>query len=189
MMANTKGGVFQNTPRAGSARGFEGGFTLIELMVVVAVVAILAAIAYPSFQDAVRKSKRGQAKADMVEYAQLAERWHSVQNSYVGFELPEDVSPREDGAPQSRYNLTLDDVTANEFTINAEAVGDQEEDRCGDLSLNQAGEKTNSEGAAVRLLVACTTAQQKSRHLAAFFISGARSWTRTNDPLINSQVL
>jgi len=111
----------------------------------VAVVAILAAVAYPSFQDAVRKSRRGQAKADMVEYAQLAERFHSVQNSYVGFDLPEDVSPREGGATV-RYNLTLDDVTANEFTINAEAVGDQEKDHCGDLSLNQAGEKDSSDG-------------------------------------------
>lgn len=144
MMASTKGGVFRRAMRAGEARGSEGGFTLIELMVVVAVVAILAAIAYPSFQDAVRKSKRGQAKADMVEYAQLAERFHSVQNTYVGFDLPEDFSPREGGT--IRYNLTFDDATANEFTINAQAAGDQAKDRCGDLSLNQAGVKTNSKG-------------------------------------------
>ncbi|MDW7601742.1 prepilin-type N-terminal cleavage/methylation domain-containing protein, partial [Stenotrophomonas maltophilia] len=54
------------------------GFTLIELMIVVAVVAILAAIAYPSYSEHVRKSRRAQAKADLVEYAQLAERFHTV---------------------------------------------------------------------------------------------------------------
>ena len=50
------------------------GFTLIELMIVVAVVAILVAIAYPSYQEQIRKSRRAQAKADLVEYAGLAER-------------------------------------------------------------------------------------------------------------------
>jgi type IV pilus assembly protein PilE len=44
------------------------GFTLIELMIVVAVVAVLAAIALPSYNDALRKSRRAQAKADLVEY-------------------------------------------------------------------------------------------------------------------------
>ncbi|MET0718666.1 MAG: type IV pilin protein, partial [Pseudoxanthomonas sp.] len=81
------------------------GFTLIELMIVVAVVAILAAVSYPSFQDQIRKSRRAQAKADLVEYAAAAERFHTSNNSYVGFTLPFTVSPREAGATV-RYNLT-----------------------------------------------------------------------------------
>lgn len=143
MMASTKGGVFRRAARTGKARGLERGFTLIELMVVVAVVAILAAIAYPSFQDAVRKSKRGQVKADMVEYAQMAERHFSVANSYTDFDLPRTFSPREGGTV--RYQLVLA-KTATTFTITAEAQGDQEKDRCGDLSLDQTGRKDNTEG-------------------------------------------
>ena len=54
------------------------GFTLIELMIVVAVVAILATIAMPSYQEHVRKSRRAQAKADLVELAQQLERHHTV---------------------------------------------------------------------------------------------------------------
>ena len=58
------------------------GFTLIELMIVVAVVAILAAIAVPSYQEQVRKSRRAQAKADIVEYVQMAERFFTVNNTF-----------------------------------------------------------------------------------------------------------
>ncbi|MGY0556395.1 type IV pilin protein [Lysobacter sp. A421] len=124
-----------------------GGFTLIELMIVVAVIAILSAIAYPAYQDQVRKSRRGQVKADLVEYAQLAERFHTVNNTYVGFDLPFAQSPREQGAT-AHYALALSpDAAASTFTIEAEAQGNQVEDRCGDLSLNQAGVKTNSKGA------------------------------------------
>lgn len=121
------------------------GFTLIELMVVVAVIAILAAIAYPSYRDSVRKARRGQAKADLVEYAALAERFRTVNNTYVGFTLPKTVSPRETGAV-AQYNLTpaAAFASADTFTITATPTGGQTADRCGTLSLNQAGVKTKS---------------------------------------------
>lgn len=119
------------------------GFTLIELMIVVAVVAILAAIAYPSYQDQIRKSRRGQAKADLAEYAQQAERWHTVNNSYLNFALPRNQSPREAGSI-ARYNLALSTQTANTFVITATAVNGQQQDRCGNLSLSQAGVKTET---------------------------------------------
>jgi len=123
------------------------GFTLIELMIVVAVVAILAAIAFPSYNDSVRKSRRGQAKADIVEYAQMAERYHTIKNTYVDFALPAAWSPREAGAT-ARYKLELvPTATQSAFTIKATALGDQAKDDCGDLGINQAGAKTNSKSA------------------------------------------
>ncbi|MCD9029784.1 type IV pilin protein [Luteimonas sp. BDR2-5] len=130
-----------------SARGgVAAGFTLIELMIVVAIVAILAAIAYPSYQEHVRKSRRAQAKADLLEYAQMAERHHTVNNSYESFVLPSDQSPREDGST-AWYGLDFDeDPTQSTFKIVATPNGDQERDRCGDLSLDQAGRKGNSKG-------------------------------------------
>ncbi len=132
-----------NSPRYSVA-----GFTLIELMIVVAVVAILAAVAYPSYQDQIRKSRRGQAKADLAEYAQQAERWHTVNNSYLNFALPVNQSPREAGST-ARYTLALSTQTANEFVITATAVNGQQQDRCGNLSLSQAGVKTESGAAAL----------------------------------------
>lgn len=134
-------------------RSRECGFTLIELMIVVAVVAILAAIAYPSYQEYVRKARRAQAKADLVELAQTAERFHTVNNTYDGFEkssggdLPITQSPREAGAT-AHYTVAMDEHTQSAFTFTATAASEaQKKDKCGDLGINQAGVKTSSKGA------------------------------------------
>ena len=120
------------------------GFTLIELMIVVAIVAILAAIAYPSYQEQIRKSRRAQAKADLVELTQLAERFRTVNNTYVGFDgtaLFFGSSPRTGTA---HYTLTMDDEAAGAFTLTATPTGAQTSDRCGTLTINQASVKTES---------------------------------------------
>jgi type IV pilus assembly protein PilE len=115
------------------------GFTLIELMITVAVVAILAAVAIPSYQQHILKSRRAQAKADLVEAAQLLERYHTVQNTYVGFALPFTQSPR-DGA--SRYTLSLGNASATAFTLTAAPGTTQSKDKCGTMTLDQVGRKT-----------------------------------------------
>jgi len=119
------------------------GFTLIELMIVVAVIAILAAVAYPSYAEQVRKSRRAQAKADLVEYMAMAERFHTVNNSYANFTLPTNQSPREGGT--AHYSLTRV-ATRSTLVITATAQGGQAQDKCGNLGLNQASVKTNSKG-------------------------------------------
>ena len=125
------------------AKGRVRGFTLIELMVVVAIVAILAAIAYPSYQEQIRKSRRAQAKADLVELTQALERFRTVQNTYAGITLPFTQSPR---AGTARYTLAVSGNTATAFTLTAtpQSAGGQDADRCGTLTINQAGVKTES---------------------------------------------
>ncbi|UNK56712.1 type IV pilin protein [Pseudoxanthomonas daejeonensis] len=124
-------------------RGPVAGFTLIELMVVVAVVAILASIAIPAYQEQIRKSRRAQAKADLVEYMQVAERRFTVDNSYADFVLPTNQSPREANAT-ARYVLAASTQTPTELVLTATAQGPQTEDRCGDLSISNTGLKTES---------------------------------------------
>lgn len=123
------------------------GFSLIELMIVVAVVAILAAVAYPAYNDQVRKSRRAQAKADLVELAQILERRHTVNNSYGGT-MPFTASPSEPGATP-RYNITPANLGAGAqaFTLTATPIGDQVNDSCGTLTLSNTGQKGNSTGA------------------------------------------
>lgn len=64
---------------------FQTGFTLIELMIVVAVVGILAAIAYPSYTESVLKGKRAQGRTALAELMQQQERYMTQQNCYMGF--------------------------------------------------------------------------------------------------------
>lgn len=119
------------------------GFTLIELMIVIAIIAVIAAIAVPSYAQHVRTSKRAQAKADLVEYAALAERFHSVNNTYVGFRFPNGAttiaSPREGGT--AAYTISMN-TAANTFTFTATAGAAQSKDKCKNLSVNQANVKT-----------------------------------------------
>ena len=124
------------------------GFTLIELMIAVAVVAILAAIAYPSYQEQVRKSRRAQAKADLVELAQIAERYRTVNNTYATFDLATMAFNKSPRAGTAYYGLALSNNTATTFTMTAtpNASGGQSKDKCGTLTINQAGVKTNSAG-------------------------------------------
>lgn len=143
-----RGRVCYSSGRLGS-RGSALGFTLIELMVVVAVVAILAAIALPAYNEQVRKSRRGQAQADLVELTQRAERFHTVNNTYVDFwdSVPADhrVSPRTGTA---YYNVAISGVTASAYTLTATPIAGtpQAVDRCGAMTINQAGTKTHGGG-------------------------------------------
>ena len=116
------------------------GFTLIELMVVVAIIGILAAIAYPAYQEYVRKSRRTQAQSDMMETVQKAERYFSARNSYAGFS---DISSSQ----ATFYTISFVAApTATAFTLQAEPTGGQSGDTCGTMSINQAGTKTADEG-------------------------------------------
>lgn len=128
------------------------GFTLIELMVTVAIVGILVGIAYPAYTDSVRKSRRAQAKADLVELTQRAERWYTANNSYAGFFARAktenlDYSPRDKPRAQAFYVITRDggaDTAANTLTLTATAQGDQAKDGCKNLTLDAKGEKGTS---------------------------------------------
>jgi len=125
------------------------GFTLIELMIVVAVVAILAAIALPAYQEQVRKSRRAQARSDLAEIVQGLERSFTVNRSYDSsvYSLPFNHSPRE-AAGSGFYTLSFSTQTATTYKVQAAPVAGtgQANDRCGTLSIDNFGNKSHSVG-------------------------------------------
>lgn len=111
------------------------GFTLIELMVVVLVVAILAAWAVPTYQDQVRKARRADAQADLMQVVQFMERFFTQNNTYVGATLPITQSPR---SGQAFYTIQFAAApTATAYEVRAVPQGSQAADRCGTMSITQ----------------------------------------------------
>ncbi len=123
------------------------GFTLIELMIVVAVVGILASIAYPSYKEYIDRSRRQEATAALMENAQFMERLFTQNASYVlpaAATLPVTATPR--ASTPIRYNLGVV-ATATTYTLSATPdVAFPDAVHCGELGVNQIGTRTSAIG-------------------------------------------
>ena len=139
--------------------GVERGFTLIELMITVAIVAILAAIAIPSYRDSVWKGKRAEAKAAMLKALQAEERFFSQNNTYAKYSTTTDVPSASfplfsaDTAANSRYSIKVEQTgvtgacTDNDLTkcaiVVATVIG-AADPNCGTmLAIDTVGNKTS----------------------------------------------
>lgn len=121
------------------------GFSLIELMITVAVVALLAGVAYPSYTNHVIRTKRSAAQAQMLDIANRQQQFLLANRAYAsttdlansGFTLPKDVSSNYG------YSITVGATTVPSFTVTFTPTGAQAVD--GVLTLNSEGAKLPAE--------------------------------------------
>jgi type IV pilus assembly protein PilE len=120
------------------------GFTLVELVFAVGIVAILTAIALPSYTDYVRQSRRTAAKTTLIEAAQWMERFRAENNAvYTGAALPAALSTSP-SAGTPFYDIALANLAAGTYQLVAtpRAGGPMAADTCGVLTVANDGRRT-----------------------------------------------
>ncbi len=132
--------------------GKKTGFTLIELMIVVAIIGVLTLIAWPSYQDYVNKGKRAEGKSAVAQATQAMERYFTNNNTYTvdltaaGFRAFSGES-----AATSAYTITAiagsTGTIATSYVLTASPNNWSDTAGCGDLTINQMGTKGVSGGA------------------------------------------
>jgi len=132
------------------------GFTLLELVIVVAIIGVLAAFVYPSYQDYVRDARRTEARSLLLEVGSRQERFYTTQspNSYAANMVALGYANNNQPTEQNFYQVSITPLPAGcapgtatlcaTFTATATPINNQVGDGCGNLTLTNIGVKGRS---------------------------------------------
>ncbi len=134
-MTGYKRKILGNSTRA------DGGFTLIELMIVVVIVAVLAAIAAPAYQQYARETKRTDAHSALLRIATLQEKFFSNNNQYATSAVTLGYAANPAASNDGYWASTVATVGAppTSFTLTAAPAGGHLDADCGAITLTSAG--------------------------------------------------
>ena len=117
-----------------------GGFSLIELMLVLAILAIIVAITWPTYTEQIRKSRRVEAQRALLELAHHLEREYSRRGSYAAATLPFNRVPFD--IPDPYYTIaSVGELQAGSWTLVAQPVGVMHDDPCGSFYITHTGRR------------------------------------------------
>ncbi len=120
------------------------GFTLMELMIVIGIIALLVTLAYPSYISFVRKGRRAEAQETMLDWANLLEIRRADEIDYNDASLTPEAT--------TFYSFAIGDLSPSTFTLTATALGDQDIDKqgvqsCSTLIMNESGDRGDGDNA------------------------------------------
>lgn len=122
------------------------GFSLIELLITVAIVGVLAGVAYPSYTDYVTRSNRSEAQRELMRFANLQEQVFVDRRTYAADMKGLGFSTVSIDTDSGNYTISVSAQSATTFTLKAAAKGSQTRDTaCPTLTINELGQKNDGE--------------------------------------------